>query len=167
MRGAKHRAPREQGNKMTTDLNQRQHGTRPPAAPPPVRKYLVLSVEDDPSDSALISELVSRRADLTLLSATHGGAAVKLARAHRPALNLMDINLPGLSGIDALGFLRDDPNTAGIPVIGLSSDRFDCAVDMCLSGFFGYLSKPFKLDDFECMVDAALVQSARGPTRAN
>ncbi|MES3022131.1 MAG: response regulator [Pseudomonadota bacterium] len=150
---------------MTTVSNQQPHGPAP--ARPGAKQVLVLSVEDDASDAALISELVARRADVTLLSATHGGAGVKLARAHLPALILMDMNLPGLSGMDALGFLRNDPNTAAIPIIGLSSDAPRSANSTRLCGFFGYLTKPFKFEDFETMVDAALLHSAQRRQPAN
>ena len=61
----------------------------------------------------------------------------------------MDINLPGISGIEALKILRDDPATAHIPVVALSANAMPRDIEKGLeAGFFRYLTKPIKVDEF-------------------
>ena len=68
----------------------------------------LLYVEDNPANLKLIEQLVARRQDIRLLSAIDGHLGVQLAKAEQPDVILMDINLPGISGIEALRILRDD-----------------------------------------------------------
>ena len=75
----------------------------------------LLYVEDNPANLKLIEQLIARRPDMRLLSATDGTRGIQLARANQPEVILMDINLPGISGIEALRILREDPETAHIP----------------------------------------------------
>ncbi len=82
----------------------------------------VLYVEDNPANLELVEQLIARRPDLRLLSAADGKTGIEYARACIPDLILMDINLPGLSGIDVMAFLRADPLTAHIPIIALSAN---------------------------------------------
>ena len=94
---------------------------------------------------------------MRLLSAEDGARGIALARRHHPAVILMDINLPGISGIQALTILREDPQTAHIPVIAISANAM--AYDMrkgLEAGFFRYLTKPIKVNEFFDAVDAAL-----------
>ena len=69
----------------------------------------LLYVEDNPANLKLVEQLIARRPDMRLLSARDGNLGIQLARAHQPEVILMDINLPGISGIEALKILRDDP----------------------------------------------------------
>jgi CheY-like chemotaxis protein len=70
---------------------------------------------------------------------------------------LMDINLPGISGIDALKILREDPQTAHIPVVALSANAMPRDIKMGLEvGFFRYLTKPIKVKEFMDTLNAAL-----------
>src|SRR5205085_741083 len=78
--------------------------------------HLVLYVEDNPANLRLVEELVRQRAGLRLLSAPDARLGIELARAHRPDLVLMDLNLPGMSGAEALRVLHRDRATAAIPV---------------------------------------------------
>lgn len=82
----------------------------------------VLYVEDNPANMALVEQLIARRPDLRLLTAVNGVTGIQIARAALPDLILMDINLPGISGIDAMRVLRADPATAGIPVVAISAN---------------------------------------------
>ena len=70
----------------------------------------------------LIEDLIARRPDIRLLSARDGLRGVEIARASLPDVILMDINLPGISGIKALQILAQDPTTAHIPVVALSAN---------------------------------------------
>jgi CheY-like chemotaxis protein len=62
----------------------------------------LLYVEDNPANLELVEQLVARRADLRMLSAADGALGIEFARTCQPDLILMDINLPGISGIEAL-----------------------------------------------------------------
>ena len=83
---------------------------------------LVLYVEDNPANLTLVQEIVSLRGGMRLISAPDARLGIELARAHQPQLILLDIHLPGLSGMDAMAILRADPSTADIPVIALTAN---------------------------------------------
>jgi len=117
----------------------------------------LLYVEDNPANLKLIEQLMTRRPDIRLLSARDGNTGIQLARANLPALILMDINLPGISGIEALKILREDPATAHIPVIALSANAMPRDIEKGLqAGFFRYLTKPIKIHEFMDTLEAAL-----------
>jgi PAS domain S-box-containing protein len=123
----------------------------------------LLYVEDNPANLTLIEQLVARRSDLRILSAADGQLGIEFARAHQPDVILMDINLPGISGIEAMKILRADPLTAHIPIIALSANALPSDIANGLeAGFFGYLTKPIKLDEFMENLDLALKSSAKG-----
>lgn len=83
-----------------------------------------------------------------------------MARASRPDVVLMDINLPGLSGIQALRLLAEDPVTALIPVVALSANAMPRDIEKGLAaGFFRYLTKPIRLNEFMDAMDHALATS--------
>ncbi len=133
--------------------------TRPQAsARPPVATagHTLLYVEDNPANLMLIDKLVARRDDIRLLSATDGIQGVDMARLSQPDVILMDINLPGISGIEALRLLRADPLLARIPVIALSANAMPHDIEKGLAaGFFRYLTKPIKLKEFLDTLDLA------------
>ncbi|MDP2369153.1 response regulator, partial [Rhodoferax sp.] len=82
---------------------------------------------------------------------------VAQARQSLPDVILMDINLPGMSGLDALEILAQDPTTACIPVIALSANAMSEDVQRGLAaGCFRYLTKPIRIDEFLVTLDAAL-----------
>ena len=79
----------------------------------------------------------------------------------------MDINLPGISGIEALKILRADPSTAHIPIIALSANAVPRDIEKALeAGFFNYLTKPIKVDEFMEALDAALAFAQHGTAAA-
>ncbi len=117
----------------------------------------LLYVEDNPANLHLVERLIARRPDMRLLSAKDGSLGIQLARTRQPEVILMDINLPGISGIDALKILREDPATAHIPVVALSANAMPRDIQKgMLAGFFLYLTKPIKVDEFMNTLDAAL-----------
>jgi len=117
----------------------------------------VLYVEDNPAILMLVEDLLARRPDVHLLAARDGVSGVEIARTARPDVILMDINLPGISGITALKILSDDPATAHIPVVALSANAVPRDIQRGLeAGFFRYLTKPIKIDEFMTTLDAAL-----------
>jgi CheY-like chemotaxis protein len=117
----------------------------------------LLYVEDNPANLKLVEQLVARRPDIRLLSAVNGNLGVELARRSQPDVILMDINLPGISGIEALKILRDDPATAHIPIVALSANAMPRDIEKGLqAGFFWYLTKPIKVKEFMDVLNLAL-----------
>jgi CheY-like chemotaxis protein/two-component sensor histidine kinase len=127
----------------------------------------LLYVEDNPANLRLVEQLIARRPDVRLLSAANGNLGVALARDHLPHVILMDINLPGINGFDALRILREDPTTAHIPVIALSANAMPRAIEKGeQAGFFSYLTKPIKVVEFMEMLDKALSYAQEHPARS-
>ena len=125
--------------------------------PSGARLRTLLYVEDNPANLKLVEQLIARRPDLCLLSAADGNLGIELARASQPQVILMDISLPGISGIDAMKILRADPATAHIPVVALSANAIPRDVENGLAaGFFRYLTKPIKVIEFLNTLDEAL-----------
>ena len=119
--------------------------------------HTLLYVEDNLANLMLVEGIIERRPDIRLLSARDGIQGIELARAALPDAILMDINLPGISGVDALKALADDPTTAHIPVIALSANAIPRDIELGLqAGFFRYLTKPIKIVEFIHTVDEAL-----------
>jgi len=125
--------------------------------PDGARLRTLLYVEDNPANMRLVEQLITRRPDLRLLTAVNGALGIELARAARPEVILMDINLPGISGIEALKILREDPGTAHIPIVALSANAIPRDIEKGLqAGFFRYLTKPIKVPEFMVALDVAL-----------
>jgi CheY-like chemotaxis protein len=132
------------------------------------RLRTLLYVEDNPANLMLVEDLIARRPDLRMLSAMDGNRGVEMARASRPDVILMDINLPGISGIQALKILRADPATAHIPVVALSANAIPRDIEKGLAaGFFRYLTKPIKVNEFMETLDVALKFAKTESARAN
>jgi len=128
---------------------------------PETAKRTLLYVEDNPANLVLVEQLIARRSDLRLLSAIDAPLGIELACAKQPDVILMDINLPGISGFDALQILRQDPATAHIPVIALSANAIPHDIESGLeAGFFSYLTKPIVVRDFMNALDVALRYAA-------
>ena len=121
----------------------------------------ILIVEDNEKNMKLVRDVLQVKGYATLEAMT-GEDGVRLAKERLPALVLMDIQLPGISGIEALKQLRADPATAAIPVIAVTasvmvSDRRNITD----AGFDGYVGKPLNLKEFIAAVASAL--APRGP----
>jgi PAS domain S-box-containing protein len=130
--------------------------------------HTVLCVEDNPANLMLIERLIARRPDIQLLSAKNGSHGVEIARGVKPDVILMDINLPGISGIRALQILSEDPTTAHIPVVALSANAMAHDIEKGLeAGFFRYLTKPIKVNEFMNTLDLALAVSRSASASAN
>jgi signal transduction histidine kinase/CheY-like chemotaxis protein len=134
---------------------------KPPSAEgAPLRTLLY--VEDNPANLELVEQLVARRSDLRLLSAADGKLGIEYARACLPEVILMDINLPGMSGIQAMKILRADPATAHIPIIALSANAIPRDIEKGLeAGFFNYITKPIVVSQFMDALDVALIFSQK------
>jgi CheY-like chemotaxis protein len=115
---------------------------------------LVLYVEDNPANVLFMQDLLGSFDNIELVTAPTAEFGVEIARARRPAVIVMDINLPGMSGLDALNALRTFPETREIPVIALTAaasarDR-QRGED---AGFYRYLTKPVQVDEFEAALE--------------
>jgi signal transduction histidine kinase/ActR/RegA family two-component response regulator len=131
------------------------------AVPGRAGPYPVLYIEDNPANLRLVQEIVAFRADLLLLAAPDGHAGLALAHTHQPAIILMDLNLPGMSGFEVLAQLRRDPATAHIPVIALSANAMPRDIERGMSaGFAHYLTKPIDIAQFNAAIDSVLTRRA-------
>jgi PAS domain S-box-containing protein len=125
-----------------------QHGEAP---------RTLLYVEDNPANLQLVEQIVARRPDIRLLSARSGTLGIELARSARPDVILMDINLPGMSGIKVMQILHADTATAHIPIVALSANAIPRDIKRGLeAGFFRYLTKPINVNEFLDTLDVAL-----------
>ena len=139
----------------------------PVSAHQAVHRRTLLYVEDNRANLMLVEQLVERRSDLSLLTAMNGELGVQLGRDHLPDVILLDINLPGMSGFDALKLLREDPLTAHIPVMALSANAVPRDIKNGLeAGFFRYLTKPIRVPQFMEALDDALEQAVIDAPRA-
>ena len=135
----------------------------PTQAPNGAPMRTLLYVEDNPANLKLVQQLIARRPDIRLLSAIDGSLGIQLARIHHPDVILMDINLPGISGIEALRILREDEATAQIPVVALSANAMPRDIEKGLrAGFFRYLTKPIKLNVLMATLELALESNSVG-----
>ncbi|MBW8758441.1 MAG: response regulator [Burkholderiales bacterium] len=117
----------------------------------------ILCVDDNRANLALLTEALSLRADCLVLTASDGQAGVDMARTHSPDVILMDNNMPVMSGREAMRILREDPATAGIPIIAVSAAAMPGTVsDGLEQGYFRYLVKPYDLVDLTDAIDAAI-----------
>lgn len=120
-------------------------------------QHLLLYVEDNPANLMLVEDLIARRPDIKLITARDGLEGVALARSALPDMILMDINLPGISGITALLILAKDPTTKHIPIVALSANAMPRDIAKGLeAGFFRYLTKPIKVNEFMDTLDLTL-----------
>lgn len=125
---------------------------------------LVLIVEDQALNRKLVRDVLQAKGYRTLESET-GEDGVRLAREHLPALVLMDIQLPGINGIEALQQLRADPSTRAIPVIAVTASAMAQNRQQILAaGFDAYQPKPIDVKLFLRVVRDMLDQRAGAPS---
>ena len=136
--------------------NSMPEGLTPQAQPDAARRIL-LYVEDDLANLMLVEQILGDHVHMRMLSARDANLGIALARTHLPDVILMDINLPGISGIEALNILHKDPATARIPIIALSANAMRGDIDKGMeAGFFRYLTKPIKINEFLTVLNDAL-----------
>lgn len=128
---------------------------------------MVLYVEDNSANVVFMEDLMSTFEDISLLVAPTAEIGIELARARQPEAIIMDINLPGMSGLDALRALRDGNETKAIPVIALSAAASDRDRQRAMqAGFYRYLTKPVKVDEFiDAPEEVLLAAPPRQPHR--
>ena len=117
---------------------------------------LILIVEDNEKNLKLVRDLLQFNGYQTIEAMT-AEEGIEIARAHHPALILMDIHLPGMDGITALQHLRADPLTKEIPVVAVTASVMTNERKKILeAGFEGYQRKPIKIKEFIEAVRSAL-----------
>ena len=120
----------------------------------------VLVIEDNPTNMKL-STFLLESADYTVLAATNAETGLTLAREGRPDLILMDIQLPGMDGLEATTVLKADVATRGIPVIALTALAMKGDEERILAaGCDGYIAKPLDYKDFLATIKAVLATVA-------
>jgi CheY-like chemotaxis protein len=89
---------------------------------------------------------------------------IEMARSVKPDVIVMDIQLPGINGFDALNILQSDPATAHIPVLAISANAMPRDVDKGLiAGFYRYITKPIKVTEFMQALDEGLAMRVKAP----
>lgn len=118
----------------------------------------ILVVEDNAANLELAAFLLES-AGHTVISATDAEAGLTLARSERPALILMDIQLPGMDGLEATGLLKADASTRSIPVIALTALAMKGDEERIrAAGCDGYIAKPLAYKEFLATVASHLAQ---------
>ena len=124
--------------------------------------YKVIYVEDNPANIAFMRELIGELPSVELVTAPSAEIGLELIHAHLPDVVIMDINLPGMSGFDAMQILRSSPETRDIPVIGLSAGALLRDTTRAKqAGFYRYLTKPVKVAELTKVLEDLLVRTPR------
>jgi two-component system cell cycle response regulator DivK len=119
----------------------------------------VLIVEDN-ADNLKLATFLLQSAGHTVISASNAEAGLALARSDRPELILMDIQLPGMDGLEATGLLKRDEKTRSIPVIALTALAMKGDEERIrAAGCDGYIGKPMRYKEFLAAVSAHLVRT--------
>lgn len=122
-------------------------------------RALVLIVEDNPRNLKLARDVLTY-AGYDVLEAGSAEDGLALARERRPDVVLLDIQLPGMDGVQALGHLRGDPATAAIPVIAVTAFAMKADRERLLeAGFDRYVEKPLDIHTLPWQIAAALEQA--------
>jgi PAS domain S-box-containing protein len=126
-------------------------------------RYVIVYVEDNPSNIAFMRDLLEDFERVELLTAPTAELGLELVRARIPDVIIMDINLPGMSGIEASRQLRQWPETRDIPVIALSAAAMiRDAARVSGAGFYRYLTKPVKVDELTSTLEELLLARDAG-----
>jgi signal transduction histidine kinase/CheY-like chemotaxis protein len=127
-------------------------------------RHDVLCIEDNPANLRLIESIFERRDDIRLLGAIAPGLGLELARTHRPALILLDINLPDMDGYAVMQCLRESEATRHIPVVAISANAMPKDIERGkAAGFRDYLTKPLNVVRLMQVVDAAIAPARAFP----
>lgn len=118
---------------------------------------LVLYVEDKPENLMLVRRILARRSAVGLIAASLGEQGLEEARARRPDLILLDLELPDIPGQEVLRRLREDPATREIPVVVVSAEAAPELVERLLAdGAHAYFTMPYTVSEFLATVDRLL-----------
>ncbi len=125
----------------------------------PVHKY-ILYVEDDRANQILIERIVANLDNLKLITANDAESGIELAKQYQPEFIIMDINLPGMNGLQALKVLNNLEETANIPIIAMSAAAMPQNIEEGLNaGFVSYITKPIEIKDVIKVIESLLQES--------
>jgi two-component system, cell cycle response regulator DivK len=118
----------------------------------------ILVVEDNPLNLELVRDILVATG-YEVVEAGDGETSLELARREKPALILMDIQLPGLDGLEATRRMRADPELAGVPILALTAHAMRGEEERAIAaGCDGFVTKPIRLKEFSALVAAHLRQ---------
>lgn len=119
-------------------------------------RRVVLYVEDNPANIGFMKDLIANVFDdVELISAATGELGIELARVHKLDAVIMDINLPGMTGLETLRELRRDPNTTHLPVVAVSAAASERDRHRAMqAGFVAYVTKPIDVEEFVTAIRA-------------
>lgn len=122
--------------------------------------YRILYVEDNPANLKLVANILKRIPDIVLITATNGHEGLTTAADLLPDLILLDINLPGMSGIEICTALNNNQNTKNIPRVAISANAMPNDIETAMmAGFNDYLTKPLDVEQF-----LSLIHNYKSPT---
>ena len=135
-----------------------------PSERAPLPAIDVLCIEDNPANLRLIEGIFARLTNIRLLSALAPGLGLELARTHRPALILLDINLPDMDGYAVMQCLRENEATRQIPVLAISANAMPKDIERGkAAGFVAYMTKPIDVTELLRTVTRLLAAQQAGP----
>jgi len=144
--------------KMTHQSQEEPSEKRPKTLPEiNPHNYKILYVEDNPTNLRLVTSVVNARKDIQLITAHTGTLGLDMAYSHLPDLILLDINLPGMNGMEIQKRLRDSTDTSHIPVIAITANALPSDIELGKAvGFKEYLTKPLNVSHFLAMLQQYL-----------
>ncbi|HKY51909.1 MAG TPA: response regulator [Candidatus Limnocylindria bacterium] len=107
----------------------------------------VLIAEDDPDLTDVLRQALAERLDVEADAVANGALVMDFVGGRRPDLLILDVHLPGLSGLDVFDLLRSDPHWQGVPVLFLTALPEQAATANAATGVHEVLSKPFDIED--------------------
>src|SRR4029450_10792738 len=111
-------------------------------------RYTIVYIEDNPSSIALMKDLLADFERVELITAPTAEIGIELVRARQPNVVIMDINLPGITGLEATRRLREWPESGQLPIMALSAAAMAKDTERAKElGFYRYLTKPVKVDE--------------------
>ncbi|MDH5692697.1 MAG: response regulator [Gammaproteobacteria bacterium] len=121
----------------------------------------ILYIEDNPANMRLMVKIVGRIPGYTLISASNAETGLELAAKELPQIVILDINLPGMDGFEALISLKSSAKTKHIPVLALSANAMPGDVEKGLkAGFVAYLTKPIDINEIENTIKRVVENAA-------
>jgi len=122
------------------------------------RRHVIVYIEDNASNVALMNDLLADFEGVALETAATAELGIELVRALHPDIVIMDINLPGMSGLEATRLLASSSETRDIPVIALTAGpMMRDAARVRRAGFYRYLTKPVKVDELTGVLEELLM----------
>lgn len=117
----------------------------------------ILYIEDNPRNIKLMESIIRNRADLSLVTATTAESGLEVANREKPDIILMDINLPGMNGIDACKIFKNQASTKDIPIVAVSADVMRYSKEKVMNAdFAGFVSKPINVEEFIKLISTIL-----------